>query len=151
MKPYLIITAFLMSLAKAGFDPYPGVLLNVTFRGTVGVLMPGDDETNLSNQTRNAFFTSITRPPKGFWVGRVKSQIRYTLHKQVYRRAYVGDWSKGQLVLPPESVWRIQIDPDNNGVRVISRNTKKFVAVQYVFSGIVIARRGSVYRAEVRP
>ena len=127
-------------------DPYPGTLLNVTFRGVVGTLLPSEDD-KLTNATLSAIMDGLTRPPQGYWLRKAQSQIRLTLHRQVYRRLFTD--GRGQLTLPPESVWNINIDPDLRGYRILSRNGLAFLAVQYEFQSVVIARRGSVHHAEV--
>ena len=122
-------------------DPFPGTLLNVTFRGVVGTLLPSEQD-KLSNATLTALMDGLTHPPRGYWLRKAKDQIRLTLHRQVYR-------PRGQLTLPPESVWDITMDPDNHGYRIITQDGLILLTVEYEFHSVVVARRGSVHQAEV--
>jgi hypothetical protein len=57
-----------------------------------------------------------------------------------------GVENSGQLVLPPEKVWRVSVA--NDSARIMTFGVRnRYVVVDYKFESIVIARRGSIKRS----
>jgi hypothetical protein len=149
------------------FTPTPGVLLNVTFRSVVATLVSKrvQLDTLLPEYLHDLIVHGLRNSPEGYWENKAKDQIRLMIHRQVQRRRYsnangtvpppggsqgsANDGNVGQLPFPPEKVWDVTIDPEKKGPLVFERRRRTFVGIEYEFRSVVVARRGSLKRAEV--
>jgi hypothetical protein len=81
-----------------------GALIGIGMNSRVGLLL---DEFPLEMRERVA--ESLAAEPDEFWSELARRQVQLTKRRLDFRNfAYTG---KGQLPLPPESVWHIELDP----------------------------------------
>jgi hypothetical protein len=149
---YLLSLLFIGTLAQWQFDSTPGALVRIRFKGQVATLIPRSTvRFPIPPDTLFQIASDLLNSPDQYWLAKIKDQVKFVLHRQVYRRQYAlaaGLEGKGQLVLPPEQVWNITIDKSTQGARLQVRNRRRYVVVDYFFESVLVARRGSVKRAE---
>lgn len=81
-----------------------GALIQVSMTSKVGVLL---DE--IPADTRSRVVDDILDQPDEFWLERARRQVRLTRNRLDFRDFIYHD--KGQLPLPPEELWSINLDP----------------------------------------
>ena len=86
---------------KGGADP--GALIEVTFSGTVGILLTDVPDGNERKQVA----TYLLSRPDSWWLTRAHYQIHFTDYTLEYRN-WAGP-NMGQLALPDESLWQVNI------------------------------------------
>lgn len=140
--------------AQWSFVSEPGVLVKVSFQGQIATLIPHSTlRYPVPAATLQSIAKGLLEAPDQYWLSKIQAQIGFVLHRQVYRRQYAledGVTGKGQLVLPPPDVWNITLDRGAGNTRIEVRNGNRFVVLDYTFESVLIARRGSVKRAEPR-
>ena len=116
-----------------------GALISVQMDGQVGVLL---DE--IPEDMRDRVVESLMDRPESYWIDLARRQIRLTKRRLNFRNfAYEN---KGQLPLPPEALWSIQLDPA--GVERVSIQGHDLVLAGYTFSSTLLTAADSPGEAE---
>jgi hypothetical protein len=119
--------------------PATGALIRISMSSRVGFLL---DE--LPPEMRERAAESLAAEPDEFWQEMARRQVQLTRRRLDFRNfAYPG---KGQLPLPPESVWHIEIDPAT-AVRE-SVNGHDLVLRHYTLTAILLSDESSPGQAE---
>lgn len=112
----------------------PGALVRTTMSSTVGVVL--DD---LPSEMRDRVAATLVARPEEFWQQRAGAQLRLTSYRLVFRGAFYDD-DKGQLPLPPEPRWTIDLAGSPTRRTVQGHDV---VAVDYDFSSVLLTGAGS--------
>jgi hypothetical protein len=118
-----------------------GALVAVSFEGRVGVLL---DE--LPAELRDRAVEQLLDQRNFFWRERARAQIRLATYRLVYRNFfYDPEDGKGQLPLPPESLWQIELvgNPERSDV-----DGHDYVLVGYRFTSTLLTDPASPAEAE---
>lgn len=116
-----------------------GALIAVELDGTVGVLLDG-----VPSLLRDAVVAHIMNKDEAYWDALARRHVtltKYRLNFRNYKRA-----GKGQLPLPPEQLWQIELDEDGPREIVVQNHT--LIAIDYAFSSTLLTNVGSVAEAE---
>ena len=116
----------------------PGALVRASAQSSVGVVL---DEIPRSLRDRAA--ESLIQAPKSFWSERAKAQLRLTGYRLNFR-AYFYEEPKGQLPMPPESVWKITTGAPKR--QIVQGHD--VVAVPYEYAGTLLSDPASTKKAE---
>lgn len=83
----------------------PGALVRLSVSGTVGVLLE-----DLPASVRDRAAEELAAKPDEFWIKRAARQMSAAKFRLLFRPYYyLDDPTKGQLPLPPEELWNIQV------------------------------------------
>lgn len=118
-----------------------GALIGVSFEGRVGVLL---DE--LPAELRDRAARQVLDEPNRFWIARARAQLALATYRLVFRNFFYDDEEgKGQLPLPPESLWQIELTsyPARRAV-----DGHDFVMVDYRFTSTLLTDLDSPAEAE---
>jgi hypothetical protein len=116
-----------------------GSLLAVEMESRAGVLL---DE--IPEEMRGDVVEELLKRPESYWLELVQRQVRLTKRRLNFRNfAYEG---KGQLPLPPEELWSIQLD--DAGPTLENIQGHDLLTVGYSFSSTLLTDATSPGRAE---
>jgi hypothetical protein len=116
-----------------------GALLAVEMDSRAGVLL---DE--IPEEMRDEVVEDLLKRPESYWLELVQRQVRLTKRRLNFRNfAYEG---KGQLPLPPEELWSIQLD--NAGPILENIQGHDLLTVGYSFSSTLLTDAASPVQAE---
>jgi hypothetical protein len=121
----------------------PGALIAVQMNGRVGVLL---DE--LPADMRDRVAEELAGQTETFWQELARRQVRLTMRRLNFRNfVYEG---KGQLPLPPETLWSIELDGDGPVRRTVSQGPYEhdLVLIDYAFSSTLLSDARSPGEAE---
>ncbi len=122
-------------------DPPEGALISVSLEGQVGVLL---DERRESY--RDDVASGLMDRAETYWDDLARRQVRLTKRRLNFRNfIYAG---RGQLPLPPESLWSITLDPA--GPERLDIEGHDVVLSNYVFSSTLLTDVFSPAEAEPR-
>lgn len=122
-------------------DPPEGALISVFMDGQVGVLL---DE--FPENYRDDVASGLMAREEAYWEDLARTQVRLTKRRLNFRNfVYAG---KGQLPLPPESLWSITLDPA--GPERLEIEGHDVVVNSYVFSSTLLSDVLSPGEAEPR-
>lgn len=151
--PTVVLYQFLFLTVVMAYKLEPGALVNVTFRSIVATRIPKHSvgQTPIPPYLTQLIEDGIKHPPHNYWHKKALMHARLMIHRQVYRRSYYNNnsESKGQLTFPPESVWKVSVDPEGKGPITMIRRKHTFIGVEYKFQSVILARRGTVKLADV--
>ena len=117
----------------------PGALVRTTMDSTVGVVL---DE--IPEAMRDRVAAAIMERPEDFWQERAGAQLRLTAYRLNFRGAFY-DEVKGQLPLPPEPLWNIDLAGAPTRRTVQGHDV---VAVDYAFSSTLLTGESSPGESE---
>jgi hypothetical protein len=107
-----------------------GALIHVSMGSQVGVLL---DE--IPTDIREQLVENIQERPEEFWLELARQQIRLTRNRLNFRNFNYPD--KGQLPLPPEELWSINLDPAGPSRRTIQGHD--LFMIGYTFASTLLA------------
>ena len=120
-----------------------GALIAVYMEGQVGVLLDEIPQTYRADVVE-----ALLERPATFWDELARRQVRLTRRRLNFRNFVYDD--KGQLPLPPQELWSVNLDPD--GPRRLEVNdgpsTHDLVAITYTFSSTLLTDADSAAEAE---
>jgi hypothetical protein len=123
-------------------EPAPaptGALINLSMNSRVGLLL--DD---YPPEIRNRVAASLVAQTDEFWHEMARRQVQLTKRRLDFRNfAYPG---KGQLPLPPEDVWQIELDPAAAVRETV--NGHDLVLRHYTFNAVLLTDENSPAQAE---
>ncbi len=117
-----------------------GALVAVSMNSRVAFVL---DEIPLSLRDRLA--ENLLAKPDSFWRERAQRQIKLTSYRLNFRPFFYFS-EKGQLPLPPESLWRITLD--SNGARRQMVQGHEVVFIDFVYSSTLLTDIDSPAKAE---
>ncbi|MGH2536940.1 MAG: lysyl oxidase family protein [Candidatus Promineifilaceae bacterium] len=120
--------------------PPPGALIAVAMDSRVGVLL---DEIPADQRDRVA--EALLERPAAFWQALAGRQVTLTQRRLTFRD-FVYQRLKLQLPLPPEALWRIELDEDGPRRRIIQGH--ELVTISYRFSSILLTDAASAAQSE---
>lgn len=132
----LLLLVFLASCQRG---EVAGSLIDVSMKSQVAVLL---DEIPESMRERVA--NDLIAKPIIFWEERAKAQLRLALYRLVFRPDFYAE-EKGQLPLPPESIWWIEFQGQPR--REVT-NSHDLVIVDYTFKSTLLSTEDSPGIAE---
>lgn len=118
----------------------PGALIRLTMNSTVGVLL---DE--IPQESRGRVATTLLQNPDDYWQNLARQQVQLTYNRLHFRPFFYG-MLKGQLPLPPDSVWKIALSED--GPRRAMIGGHDYVLIDYAFSSVLLSDAESPGQAE---
>src|SRR4030042_3893915 len=128
-----------------------GSLLNVTFSGTVGILLE-----DIPREDRKSVSTFLMNRNEAWWITRAKLQIHYGDYDATYRASGTFEngtsYDAGQLPLPPDFKWIIKFSrPEVNGTWRQALEDTPLLAVyrKYEFYTIVITDYESPAKSDI--
>ncbi len=113
-----------------------GALVQVTMNGTVGVVL---DE--IPEEHREAYAGFVMSRPFAYWGDRARSQLRLTSLRLSYRNAK----GKKQLPLPPEELWKVQMQGTPTRATIDDHDV---ITMAYKFSATILTDAASVAVSE---
>lgn len=113
---------------------WPGALIDVSLESQVGVLL---DE--LPEWLRDQAVEAILQESEAFWEERARRQTQLTYRRLNFRNFVYTD--KGQLPLPPESLWEFQFDPAGPSRQTIQG--RDLVVIGYTLSTTLLTDEAS--------
>ncbi len=117
----------------------PGALIQVSIQSQVGVLL---DE--FPEEMRDRVAAAIMAQSEEVWLARAQRQLRMTKNRLNFRNfVYEG---KGQLPLPPQELWEIQLSADGPSRQTIQG--RDLVLIDYTFSSTLLTDPDSIAEAE---
>lgn len=122
-------------------EPPDGALISVLMESQVGVLL---DE--LPEEMRDQVAGNLLNKPEAYWNDLARRQVRLTKRRLNFRNFVYP--SKGQLPLPPEELWTIELDPE--GPQRLTIQNHDLVATNYIFSSTLLTDAESPGQAEPR-
>jgi hypothetical protein len=118
-----------------------GALIAVSFEGQVGVLL---DE--LPAELRDRAVAQLIAESEPFWVSRARAQLALSNYRLVLRNYfYDEEEAKGQLPLPPESLWRFEL---SGAPERIDAGGHDLVVVAYHYTSTLLTSTESAAEAE---
>lgn len=120
-----------------------GALVAVHMDSEVGVLL---DEIPASMRDRVA--AAILDRPDSFWQELAHRQVRLTLRRLNFRNFFYDN--KGQLPLPPQSLWTYELDPAGPARKTVQNGATvhDVVAIDYTFRSTLLTDADSPAAAE---
>lgn len=125
--------------SEMSVDAPEGALLSVEMESRVGVLL---DE--IPEGVRDRVVESLRDRPESYWHELAQRQIRLTKRRLNFRNFVYAD--RGQLPLPPEELWSIQITSDEPQRESIDGHD--LLMVHYTFTSTLLTDGGSPGAAE---
>jgi len=120
-------------------DTSEGALLAIAMDSRAGVLL---DE--IPEEMRDEVVEDLLKRPESYWLDLVQRQVQLTKRRLNFRNfAYEG---KGQLPLPPEELWSIQLDDAGPALENIQGHD--LLTVGYSFSSTLLTDATSPGQAE---
>ena len=116
-----------------------GALISVMMEGQVGVLLG-----ELPEEMRDRVAGDLLDRDQDYWRDLAQRQVRLTKRRLNFRNFIYP--TKGQLPLPPEELWTIQVDP--NGPQRLTIQGHDLVVTNYIFSSTLLTDAESAGRAE---
>jgi hypothetical protein len=132
-------TATLVTKAPVSVDYPEGALISILMEGQVGVLL---DE--LPELMRDRVVESLLERSQEEWQALVRRQVRLTSHRLNFRNFVYSN--KGQLPLPPEELWSINLEESGPVHRVVDDH--ELVTINYVFTSTLLTDASSPADAE---
>ncbi len=123
----------------ADLDLPDGALISVQMESQAGVLLDA-----LPEEQRDTAADALVSKPDSFWEDLVLRQVRLTKRRLNFRN-FVYD-GKGQLPLPPEELWLVQLDPD--GPQRVTIDGHDLVVIDYSFTSTLLTDVESAGEAE---
>ena len=115
-----------------------GALIGVSINGSVGILL-----NEFPADMRDRVAASLIAQPAAYWLGLAEKQVDFTYHRLHFRDfVYAG---KGQLPLPPKSLWTISLG--GAPIRATEQG-RDYVLVDYQFSSTLLTDAVSPGEAE---
>lgn len=118
----------------------PGALVLLTMNSRVGVLL---DE--VPQESRDRVATALLQKPDDYWRDLARQQVSLT-YNRLHFRPFFYEMLKGQLPLPPESLWQITLGED--GPRRTTIGGHDYVLIDYAFSSVLLSDPESPGKAE---
>ncbi|HRQ38357.1 MAG TPA: lysyl oxidase family protein [Chloroflexota bacterium] len=118
----------------------PGALIRLNMNSRVGVLL---DE--IPQESRDRVATTLLQKPDDYWQELARQQVQLT-YNRLHFRPFFYEMLKGQLPLPPESVWEISLGED--GPRRTTVGGHDYVLIDYAFSSVLLTDPESPGKAE---
>ena len=118
-----------------------GALISVEMEGQVGILL---DE--LPDELREQLVDSLVEKPDEFWEELARRQVRLTKRRLNFRNFVYTN--RGQLPLPPDELWQIELDPDGPSRQQLQGHD--LVSTGYIFTSTLLTDDASVAEAEPR-
>lgn len=115
-----------------------GALIGIAMNSQVGVLL---DE--IPAGLRDQAVATLLDKPDDYWLARAKSQVELTMRRLNFRNAnYPG---KGQLPLPPDSLWNLELSGRPNRQTIQGHD---LILVDYTFATTLLTNEASPAAAE---
>lgn len=121
------------------FPTLPGALIQISMQSQVGILL---DE--FPDEMRDRVAEELLAQADDAWLSRAMRQVRLTRNRLNFRNFLYPE--KGQLPLPPEELWDIQLDPDGPTRQTIQGH--ELVMIGYTFSTVLLTDAQSLGLAE---
>lgn len=125
--------------SPASPDGRAGALVSLSLAGTVGVLL---DEIPPENRDQAA--ADLQARPESFWQERARQQVQLT-YNRLHFRPFFYAFEKGQLPLPPPSLWQISLQSEPYREMVAGHD---LLLVDYAFNSTLLSDPGSPAAAE---
>lgn len=127
---------------STSFVPSPidgeGALISLTLQSRVGLLLDEYPE-----EMRDTVAAAFSAEPDAFWVELAQRQVALTYNRLHFRPFFYAD--KGQLPLPPQSLWHIELngEPERQ-----TSNNHDLILIAYTFSSTLLTGLDEPAKAE---
>lgn len=121
--------------------PGEGALIGVKMSSQVGVLL---DE--IPESMRDDVVERLLERPDSFWVALAERQVALTKYRLNFRGFVYPGSGRGQLPLPPEQLWEIELDPAGASLTTIQNH--ELVIINYNFSSTLLTDAESPFLSE---
>jgi len=122
-------------------EPPDGALISIMMEGQVGVLL---DE--LPKEMRDRVAGNLLDKAEDYWNDLARQQVRLTKRRLNFRNFVYSN--RGQLPLPPEALWTIEVEPA--GPQRLTIQGHDLVVTNYTFSSTLLSDAESPGQAEPR-
>ncbi|MBK8900168.1 MAG: hypothetical protein IPM53_03205 [Anaerolineaceae bacterium] len=115
-----------------------GALVGLTMNSQVGILLDEYPEG-----IRDAVAETLAAESEAFWIELAQRQVALTYNRLHFRPFFYAD--KGQLPLPPQSLWHIELtgEPERQSI-----NSHELILINYTFSSTLLTSQDSPAAAE---
>ncbi|MCB8949607.1 MAG: hypothetical protein H6653_16485 [Ardenticatenaceae bacterium] len=128
--------------SESSFVPSPidgeGALVGLTMNSQVGILL---DEYPL--EMRDEVAAALAAESDAFWIELAQRQVALTYNRLHFRPFFYAD--KGQLPLPPQSLWHIELSGEPTRQTI---NNHELILIAYTFSSTLLTGQAEPALAE---